>query len=125
MPQTAGRGASFRVEFDPLALAEDSDHNTEKGRSVMDDAVRDFQERGIPACELKACEDPGADGTRLPGCAKTYLPPPIGSWGMVFELRIDDDKRPFLAFLAFGVRHPTKSWQLSVYQVADQRLHAS
>jgi hypothetical protein len=122
--QTPGRGASFRVEFDARVLAEDSVHSTEKGRSVMDDAVRDFEERGIPASDLRACEDPGPDGTRLPGCVKTYLPPPVGSWGMVFELRIAD-KRPFLAFLAFGVRHPTKSWQLSVYQVADRRLHGS
>lgn len=91
----------------------------------MDEAVRSFEERGIPASDLRACEDPGPDGTRLPGCVKTYLPAPVGSWGMVFELRLIDDKRPFLAFLAFGVRHPTQSWQLSVYQVADRRLHGS
>jgi hypothetical protein len=33
MSETSGRGASFRVEFDLPALAEDSDHSTEKGRS--------------------------------------------------------------------------------------------
>jgi hypothetical protein len=59
MSQTAGRGASFRVQFDPRVLAEDSDHSTDKGRSVMDDAVRAFEERGIPAGDLRACEDPG------------------------------------------------------------------
>jgi hypothetical protein len=125
VPQTSGRGATFRVEFDLLVLAEDSAHSTAKGRSVMDEAVRNFEERGIATGDLRACEDPGPDGTRLPGCAKTYLPPPVGSWGMVFELRIDDDQRPFLACLAFGVRHPTQSWQPSVYQVADRRLHGS
>ncbi len=71
----------------------------------------------------KACEDPGRDGSRLPGCAKTYLPPPAGQWGMVFQLRFDSDQRPFLACLAFGIRHPSRDWQPSVYQVADRRLH--
>jgi len=52
MPQTAGRRASFRVEFDLPALAEDSAHSTAKGRSVMDEAVRDFKGRGIPPGEL-------------------------------------------------------------------------
>jgi hypothetical protein len=125
VPDTPRRDAIFRVEFDLPALAEDSDHNTDRGRSVMRAAVRDFERRGIPARELRACEDPGRDGTRLPGCVKTYLPPPVGSWGMVFELRIDRDERPFLTCLAFGVRHPTKASQLSVYQVADRRLHGS
>jgi hypothetical protein len=68
MSERAGRGASFRVEFDLLVLAEDSAHSTAKGRSVMKEAVRDFEERGIPAGDLRACEDLGPDGTRLPGC---------------------------------------------------------
>jgi hypothetical protein len=125
MSETAGPGASFRVEFDLLVVAEDSEHSTARGRSVMNAAIRDFGRRGIQPSELRACEDPGPDGTRLPACVKTYLPPPVGSWGMVFELRIDGDQRPFLACLAFGLRHPTRTWQPSVYQVADRRLHGS
>jgi hypothetical protein len=123
MPSTSGRGATFRVEFDLATLAEDSHHSTPKGRVVMREAIRELDRDGIPAGRLKACEDPGRDGTRLTRCAKTYLPAPDGTWGMVFQLRLDNDQRPFLACLAFGVRHPTRSWQPSVYQVADRRLH--
>jgi hypothetical protein len=43
---------------------------------------------------------------------------------MVFEFRFDEDRRPYLAFLAFGVRHhPRRSHALTVYQVAHRRLH--
>jgi hypothetical protein len=125
VPVASVQDPTFRVEFDLAVLAEDSDHSTPKGRSVMRDAIRGFDRDGISASRLKACEDPGRDGTRLAGCAKTYLPPPDGSWGMVFQLRLDDDQRPFLACLAFGIRHPSLSWQPSVYQVADRRLHAA
>ena len=122
MPSTPGRDATFRVEFDLATLAEDSDHSTPKGRAVMREAIRELDRDGIPPSRLKACEDPGRDGTRLVRCAKTYLPAPDGTWGMVFQLRLDNDQRPFLACLAFGVRHPTRSWQPSVYQIADRRL---
>jgi hypothetical protein len=125
VPAARAQDPTFRVEFDLAVLAEDSDHSTPKGRSVMRDAMRAFDRDGIRPSRLKACEDPGQDGTRLAGCAKTYLPPPDGSWGMVFQLRLDNDQRPFLACLAFGIRHPTRGWQPSVYQVADRRLHAA
>jgi hypothetical protein len=36
----------------------------------MDEAVRNFEQRGIPLGDLRACEDPGPDGTRLPGGIK-------------------------------------------------------
>jgi hypothetical protein len=117
-----GKDATFRVQFDLAALAEDADHSTPKARMVLRDTVRELDREGVPGSRLKACEDSGRDGTRLPGCAKTYLPAPAGQWGMVFQLRLDEG-RPFLACLAFGIRHPTRSWQLSVYEVADRRLH--
>lgn len=117
-----GKDATFRVEFDLAALAEDADHSTPKARVVLRDTVRELDREGIPSSRLKACEEAGRDGTRLPGCAKTYLPAPAGQWGMVLQLRLDDEERPFLACLAFGMRHPTRSWQLSVYEVADRRL---
>jgi hypothetical protein len=90
VPVASVQDPTFRVEFDLAVLAEDSDHSTPKGRSVMRDAIRGLDRDGISASRLKACEDPGRDGTRLAGCAKTYLPPPDGSWGMVFQLRFDD-----------------------------------
>jgi hypothetical protein len=123
VPAVPAQDPTFRVEFDMAVLAEDSDHSTPKGRSVMRDAIRELDRNGILASRLKACEDPGRDGSCLPGCAKTYLPPPASQWGMVFQLRFDSDQRPFLACLAFGIRHPSRDWQLSVYQVADRRLH--
>ncbi len=40
----------------------------------------------------------------LPDCAKVYLPPPAGRFGMIFRvIKVKD--RPCLAYVAFGVRH--------------------
>ncbi len=125
MSATPGQDATFRVEFDLATLAEDSDHSSSKGRTVLRDAIRELDRHGISVGRLKACEDPGRDGTSLPGCAKIYLPAPEGMWGMVLQLRLDDEQRPLLVCLAFGVRHPSRSWRPSVYQVADRRLHGS
>ncbi|HEY2768624.1 MAG TPA: hypothetical protein VGI76_10215 [Solirubrobacteraceae bacterium] len=120
---TPGRPTRFRVAFDAALLAEDANHSTPKARTTLNQAVRDLSRHGITTSRLKACQDHGQDGTRLPGCAKTYLPAPDGPWGMVFQLRIDPDNTPFLACLAFGARHPSRPWQPSVYQTAHQRLH--
>jgi hypothetical protein len=125
VPRAPGKDATFRVQFDLAALAEDADHSTPTGRVVLRDALRELGHDGILASRLKACEGEGRDGTDLQGCAKTYLPAPAGQWGMVFQLRLDDKRRPFLACLAFGTRHPTRSWQLSVYEIAHRRLHGS
>ena len=68
----------------------------------------------------------GSDGTELPNCAKVYLPPPAGRFGMVFNLTIDSDGRPVLGFLAFGVRHePRDSHSATVYQLAHEPLHGT
>jgi hypothetical protein len=42
---------------------------------------------------------------------------------MVFSGDLAEDGTPVLVCLAFGLRHPTRAWQPSVYQVADRRLH--
>jgi len=55
---------------------------------------------------------------------KTYLPQPDGAWGMVFTGDTDHTGAPVLVYVAFGVRHPTRAWQPSVYQVAHRRLHS-
>jgi hypothetical protein len=53
---------------------------------------------------------------------KTYLPAPIGDWGMVFEGRLDEHGQPFMHCLAFGRRHPLRTGQPSVYELAPGRL---
>lgn len=42
------------------------------------------------------------------------------------ELRVDESRQPYLAFLAFGVRHhPRDSNAPTVYEVAHRRLNAA
>lgn len=113
------------MRFDEEAVAEDLAHATEAGRAVASSERTRLETQGITAEELLACEAEGRDGTRLPGCVKTYLPQPDGDWGMVFTGDMDAQGTPVLVCLAFGVRHPTRPWQPSVYQVADRRLHAA
>lgn len=125
MPSPSGHNARFRVVFDDATLTEDLNHSSPAGRNAAynerDEITRDA---GLAPERLKACEAEGRDGTRLPGAAKIYIPAPDGHWGMVFQLRIDQDQHPYLACLAFGVRHPTSPGALSVYEIADRRLNA-
>jgi hypothetical protein len=113
---------AFVVTFDDAALAEDLAHTSAPGRVVALDARRQFgapRDRGRSAA---ACSDEGRDRSRLPRCMKTYVPAPIGDWGMVFEVRADKDGRPFMHCLAFGRRHPLRVGQPSVYELAARRL---
>ncbi|MGI8592846.1 MAG: hypothetical protein ACR2ML_00465 [Solirubrobacteraceae bacterium] len=116
-------GPAFGVTFDDVALAEDLAHASAPGRVVALDARRQFAAHGVPAPLLRPCLDEGRDGTRLPGCVKTYLPVPAGDWGMVFEGRLDEHGQPFMHCLAFGRRHPGRAGQPSVYLLADRRLY--
>ena len=63
----------------------------------------------------------------LPDCAKVYLPPPAGRFGMIFRvIKVED--RPCLAYVAFGVRHhprmrgarPSINWLTSDCMVSRQ-----
>lgn len=118
-------GARFGVEFDDAAFAEDLEHtSSDTGRTLAERERDKLTADGLPPDRLRRCDANARDGTSLPGCVKIYIPEPDGTWGMVFQLRIDDDGRPFLACLAFGARHPTGPGALSVYQVAHQRLHS-
>lgn len=113
----------WRVAFDPGAIAEDLAHATKAVRQIGEQAVARLDRDGIVREQLYACKADGRDGTRLPGCVKTYLPWPGGRCGMVLELRIDEHG-PLLFCLAFGIRHPARnSGRPSVYQVAHERLH--
>jgi hypothetical protein len=90
---------AFVVTFDDAALAEDLAHASAPGRVVALDARRQFAAHGIEVGVLRPCRDEGRDGTRLSGCVKTYL-----------------------HCLAFGRRHPLRTGQSSVYELAAGRL---
>lgn len=113
----------FAVRFDREAFAEDLGHASRAGRSVAERERARLDAEGIAPDQLRACEPEARDGTRLPGCVKTYLPPPDGAWGMVFRGERAQDGMPVLLCLAFGLRHPRTPWQPSVYEVAHRRLH--
>ena len=67
-----------RVVFDPDAIAEDLAHATKAAREIGEQSVTRLERDGITVDQLYACKAEGRDGTRLPGCAKTYLPRPRG-----------------------------------------------
>jgi hypothetical protein len=115
-------GRAFRVMFDDAALAADLEHASAAGRVVALDARRQFAAYGIAVALLRPCLSEARDGVRLPGCVKTYLPAPVGDWGMVFQGRVNDRGEPFMHCLAFGRRHPRRATQPSVYEVAARRL---
>jgi hypothetical protein len=115
----------FPVGFDDDALAEDLEHLP----AAAEEALRVFRktaqrEGGIPHSKLMACQAEGRDGTRLPGCVKTYIPWPAGRFGAVF-VAVTHPNRPLaLRAVAFGVRHHApESSARTVYRVADQRLN--
>lgn len=116
----------FPVGFDDDALAEDLGHLP----AAAEEALRQFRKTtrsqgGIPRSQLMACQAEGRDGTRLPGCVKTYIPWPTGRFGAVF-VAVTHPNRPLsLRAIAFGVRHPQSgSRGRSVYEVADSRLRS-
>jgi hypothetical protein len=124
MPGAPRPGAHFRVDFDDATFAEDLEHtSSDTGRELAQRERNKLTDEGLPPDQLKRCDTEARDGTSLPGCVKIYIPRPDGTWGMVFQLRIASDRRPFLACLAFGTRHPTSPGALSVYQIAHQRIH--
>lgn len=117
-------GSSFPVRINRTWLKSDLDNATPAGREVLASAVAGFTKSGAPVDRLKACDANGRDGTRLGGCVKVYLPPPLGPWGAVFTGAIPrDDEGPALILLAAGERHPARPWRPSVYDVAHRRLH--
>ncbi len=120
-----GSRASYRVEFDDTPFAEDLAHTSPAGQKAAEQKRAEAERDGQATDELLGCSREGRDGTSLPGCVKAYVPWPTGRWGMVFEFRFDEDHRPYLAFLAFGVRHhPPGSHAPTVYEVASRRLNA-
>jgi hypothetical protein len=113
----------FAVGVDDVVLEEDLPHATAAGRAAIAPVIEELRSSGVPFSWLKRCQAEGRDGTRLPGCAKIYIPHPDGRWGAV----LTGDKLatvPTLVLLAVGLRHPVKPWTPSVYEVASRRLNA-
>jgi hypothetical protein len=97
---------TFPVRFDDEAFAEDLAHASRAGRAVAERERARLERDGIALATLRGCEAEARDGTRLPGCVKTYLPAPDGAWGMVFRGERAADGTAALLCLAFGRRHP-------------------
>ena len=123
-PSSSRPGARFEVRFDELSFQEDLSHATKRGREIAVEARKRLEDNGANPSELLRCQSEHREGTELPNCVKTYLPPPDGRWGMVFELvREKSSGKLVLAYLAFAERHPDPPRQADVYWKAHERLH--
>lgn len=117
-------GSSFPVRVNRTWLKADLDNASPAGRETLASAVAGFTNAGVPIDRLKTCDAEGRDGTRLEGCVKAYVPPPLGPWGAVFTAAVSQEgEGPALVLMAAGERHPSRPWRPSVYEVAHRRLH--
>lgn len=113
------------ARFDSNAWDKDIARAGSSGRAAAETARDRYERDGVPVEELRQVQDEGPDGTILPNCVKVYLPPPVGKFGMIFEV-VRADEKLRLEYIAFGVRHhPPESNASTVYELAQQRLHAS
>jgi len=112
------------VVFDDEAINHDLQRLPATARDALDALKRDVAGAGgIPATRVRRCDPEARDGTRLPGCAKTYVPWGEDKWGLVFA-GARHPTRPFaLRAFAYGVRHPMGTTP-SVYEIAHRRLNA-
>jgi hypothetical protein len=95
-------------------------------RQQAESARREI-EAGREQLVWRPCETEGADGTRLPGCRKLYVPlgqegASAAPYGLVFQLARSQSGL-FWNFIAFGERHPDNPSTRSVYERAHKRLH--
>jgi hypothetical protein len=121
--------SSVPVRFDREEWAQEVERLDERStpRIQAEKALREI-ESGKAALDLRLCEGEGEDRTRLPGCAKQYVP--LGKQGaseaplgFVFQLAQDPDGSLVWNFLAFGERHPDNPATRTVYERAHHRLH--
>jgi hypothetical protein len=127
---SAGRKlSSVPVRFDHEEWAQEVERLDQRSTSRIqaEKALREI-ESGKAALDLRRCEGEGEDGTRLPGCAKLYMP--LGRqgasdapFGFVFQLAQNPDGSLVWNFLAFGERHPDNPATRTVYERAHHRLH--
>ena len=121
------RVAGERFAFDDDVWAEEVGRFSATGRArAVAQAARAAIQRPGARIAVRRCEPDGADGTRLAGTAKVYVPldvePSRSPYGFVFALRADTATgRVILRLIAYGERHPRTG--RSVYQRADRRLH--
>lgn len=99
----------------------------ERSLASLARAARTAIERPGARIPILGCEPHGPDGTRLPGCAKVYVPletePSRAPYAFVFQfVRRDDPGVLEMELLAFGERHP-RAGSRSVYDRAHRRLH--
>lgn len=85
-----------------------------------------LEQDGIALSALQQCDPEAADGTRLGGLLKVYVPiadspPSERPFGFVFA-PARDESGLFLALIAYGERHPPLGSR-SVYERAHRRLH--
>lgn len=102
-------------------------HPSSRARAYAQSA-RKAIEAGTATLDWKRCRAEGADGTRLPGCHKLYVPlgkqgASAAPYGFVFQLTQKADRSLAWGFLAFGERHPTDGRTRTVYERAHKRLH--
>jgi hypothetical protein len=124
VPQSRRTGRTPPVVFDDAVWAEDLRRASATARRSASAARALYESGGVPFAELRACAPEGPDGTQLERCMKVYVPAPAGPHGLVFQIGRDANGKLALAYLAFGLRHPTRDMrQPSVYEVAHRRLH--
>lgn len=95
-------------------------------RAAAERERRRLETDGLPRGQLIKCDSVGADGTKLPGLFKAYVPISAGPasqrpFGFVFSPG-QEDGRTHLTLVAFGERHPAHGTR-AVYQRAHKRLH--
>lgn len=114
----------FPVGLDDDALEEDLAHLPPSAEVALRSFSKELRRLGgISRSRLMACQAEGRDGTRLPGCVKTYIPWPDGRFGAVFVAVTHPNRPMALRAIAFGIRHhPRGSTAQTVYEVADRRL---
>jgi hypothetical protein len=116
-----------RFSFDEDVWAEEVGRFSAAGQAqARARAARAQIERPGARIPVRPCDREGADGTRLTGCAKVYVPidvePSRAPLGFVFAIRAQaHEGRVALRLVAYGERHPSAG--RSVYERAHRRLH--
>lgn len=126
-PRRPGRRLPVRIA--PGAWEEEVERYEQGGpvRTAAERERRRLERDGLAIGDLQPCADLGPEGTRLGGCVKVYVPitadpPSRRPYGFVFAPR-PAPEGSYLAFVAFGERHPARRTTHSVYQRAHKRLH--
>jgi hypothetical protein len=117
-------GPLVPVLFDEHAISEDLSHLAGSARVALDAFRRELdRDGGLSLTRVKRCDAEGRDGTNLDRCLKTYIPWPMGRFGLVLVPAAHPTRPLALRAIAFGVRHPTGN-RPSVYRIAHKRRTA-